>query len=192
MFMSDNGSAYRRQFREVYGHDQNSLDFDGTENISLRGGKNDIWEGGHRVPFMWWYPTRFSPQVNTESVVSQMDIYRTLADIIDVKVKCNEAPDSRTLLPILEGGENVKFPKGSRKIIHHGMKKATIAFRRHDWKWIPAHNELFNMRQDIAENHNLYEDHTHIALEMNRTVYNLIDKIEQREIFTASGTNGRC
>ena len=81
LFMSDNGSAYRQRVKELFGHDQNSISFK-EKWFSLKGGKNDIYEGGHRVPFMVWYPKFFPPQQNFDSLVSQMDIYRTLADLI--------------------------------------------------------------------------------------------------------------
>ena len=79
--MSDNGSAYRHRVRELFEHDQNSISFK-EKWFSLKGGKNDIYEGGHRVPFMVWYPKLFPAQQNFDSLVSQMDIYKTLADLI--------------------------------------------------------------------------------------------------------------
>ena len=81
LFMSDNGSAYRQRVRELFGHDQNSISFK-QKWFSLKGGKNDIYEGGHRVPFMVLYPKFFPPQQNLDSLVSRMDIHRTLADLI--------------------------------------------------------------------------------------------------------------
>ena len=35
--------------------------------------------------------------------VSYIDVYATMADIIGTKRKCNEAPDSRSLLKLIEG-----------------------------------------------------------------------------------------
>ena len=79
--MSDNGSAYRQRVRELFGHDQNSISYK-QKWFSLKGCKNDIYEGGHRVPFMVWYPKFFSSEQNFDSLVSQMDTYRIITDLI--------------------------------------------------------------------------------------------------------------
>jgi arylsulfatase A len=109
--MSDNGADQSRNFTsKMYGHDQNSITFKG-EHITLRNGKNHPFEGGHRLPFMWRFPKMFPPQVNEDSVVSYVDVYRTLAELIGYTPKCNEGPDSRSLVQVLKGdnhfnGEN--------------------------------------------------------------------------------------
>jgi len=195
LFMSDNGSAYRHRVRELFEHDQNSISFK-EKWFSLKGGKNDIYEGGHRVPFMVWYPKLFPPQQNFDSLVSQMDIYKTLADLIGAKLKCNEAPDSRTLMPILTG-ENIEepFEKGQRHLIHHGMKKNYLSLRRGDFKWIPVTNELYNLRKDLGETKNLFEttvEYRNLAISMNITLFTRITKIEDREKRNQIGTNDLC
>jgi arylsulfatase A len=109
--MSDNGADQSTNFTSsVYGHDQNSITFKG-KHYSLRDGKNKQFEGGHRLPFIWRFPKMFPPQVNENSIVSYVDVYRTLADVIGYTPKCNEGPDSRSLVSVLKGnahfnGEN--------------------------------------------------------------------------------------
>ena len=104
--MSDNGADQSRNFaKNMYGHDQNSIDFKG-EHISLRKGKNNPFEGGHRLPFMWRFPKMFPSQVNENSVVSYVDVYRTLADLIGYTPECNEGPDSRSLMSVLKGNKS--------------------------------------------------------------------------------------
>ena len=86
--MSDNGADQSRNFtRDLYGHDQNAFDFKGRKSIQLRSGKNLNFEGGHRLPFMWRWPAGFKPRLDEENVVSYVDVYRTLAEIIGASPK---------------------------------------------------------------------------------------------------------
>jgi len=54
---------------------------------------------------LWRYPKLFKkPRTDHDAHVSYLDVFKTLADIIgDFNLPCNEAPDSRSLLPILVG-----------------------------------------------------------------------------------------
>ena len=75
-------------------------------------------EGGHRLPFIWHWPKGIKPGTNDQSTVSYIDVFATLADLIGVKLECNEAPDSRSLTKLFEnrGFNDFKMP-----IIHHGL-----------------------------------------------------------------------
>ena len=53
--------------------------------------------------------------------VSYLDVYETLADLIGTKTACNEAPDSRSLMTLLEGTEPSTKLKYS-KIFTHAKK----------------------------------------------------------------------
>ena len=76
LLMSDNGADWSNDFnRKKYGHIQNAVDLGGEQKI-LRGEKNYPHEGGHRLPFMWWYPKQFQPKTVEDKVVSYVDVYR--------------------------------------------------------------------------------------------------------------------
>ena len=69
-----------------------------------------------RLPFIWNYPNGFEPKVRKSPTVSYTDVYRTLADLIGYgDIKCNEAPDSVSILNLLRG----KYQDLDRSIIHH-------------------------------------------------------------------------
>ena len=118
IFMSDNGAITRGNAEistmeypegsylwDVYRHYQNSITIDGKWH-KFNGGKNSAYEGGHRMPFLWRYPRLIkTPREERESHVSYLDVFRTLGDLIgDFDLPCNEAPDSRSLLPLLKEG----------------------------------------------------------------------------------------
>lgn len=49
----------------------------GNEDFWLRGAKNEIYEGGHRGPFIWNYPARFAPKTISDQTVTYIDVYKT-------------------------------------------------------------------------------------------------------------------
>ena len=82
IFLSDNGAdPYFKTVYSMYGHYQNAIDIDG-KNWQLNGGKEALTEGGHRLPMMWRWPKRIQPGVDSNSLVSYIDVFATLADMI--------------------------------------------------------------------------------------------------------------
>ena len=69
----------------------------------LRGYKMDVWEGGHRVPFMIRWPGIVKPGSLCHQLVEQSDIFQTIADILGAKIPDNAGEDSFSLLPLLRG-----------------------------------------------------------------------------------------
>merc|ERR1719500_2643489 len=96
---------------------------------------------------LWRYPKMFKPRVDLDAHVSYLDVFRTLADIIgDQDLPCNEAPDSRSMLPILQ---NEGTPK-ERDVFHqprlqHSVYQGTRSIRDGAWKLIPGVKELYNL-----------------------------------------------
>jgi len=70
----------------------------------LRGYKSDVWEGGHRVPFIVRYPAVVRPGGVCDALVHQADLMATLADVLNATLPVNAAEDSVSLLPLLRGG----------------------------------------------------------------------------------------
>ena len=60
-------------------------------NGPLRGMKADLWEGGHRVPFLVRWPARVKPGVSAQ-LVSLVDLLATCAEIVGAKLP-DEAGD---------------------------------------------------------------------------------------------------
>lgn len=171
IFSADNGPehyAYKRA--ESFNH---------WSAFPLRGLKRDIYEGGHRVPFIIRYPGITEAGSTSDSLVSQIDIMATLAEVIDFELpKQNAAEDSHNILPIL------KNPKVStrKEHVHNTFEKA-YAMRQGDWLLIsgkdgyhsrrnaewekkrqyPADNdqnvELYNLKDDLAQKHDIAAKH---------------------------------
>lgn len=95
---SDNGAA--RLGRETsQGHDANA---------GLRGDKGTIYEGGHRVPLIVKWPTTLPssphpPGARVDGLVAVQDLYATFAELLELPLAADQARDSVSLLPLING-----------------------------------------------------------------------------------------
>jgi autotransporter-associated beta strand protein len=95
IFSSDNGPdefAYPRL--QQYGHSSMGV---------LRGIKSDLWEGGHRVPFIAKWPGQVAAGSTSSQIICLVDFLRTVADLLGVQLPANSAEDSVSFLPAILG-----------------------------------------------------------------------------------------
>jgi arylsulfatase A-like enzyme len=67
-----------------------------------RGHKADLYEGGHRVPFLVRWPAKVKPGVSP-ALIGQIDFLATFAEITGATVPAAMAEDSVSFLPVLRG-----------------------------------------------------------------------------------------
>lgn len=133
----------------------------GANNGPLRGGKQDMYEGGLRVPTCVVWPDKIKPDSETAAIGASVDVLPTLLDIVGVDSP--EDVDGISLQSVLRG-EASKTPP--RILFFHRREGnaryaglTTNAIRFGDWKLV--HNspfgplELFNLEQDPREEHDL-------------------------------------
>ncbi len=63
----------------------------------FRGGKYSAYESGTRVPTITYWPGTIKPGVS-KALMNQVDIYASLAALVDQQVDPKAAPDSMDLL----------------------------------------------------------------------------------------------
>ncbi|MEX2185168.1 MAG: arylsulfatase [Pirellulales bacterium] len=100
----------------------------------LRGLKRDIWEGGHRVPFIVRWPGIVKAGGVSDALVGQIDIVATLAAVTGFEIPHGAAQDSRNQLPLLRD-ENAK---SAREELVHNTYKDHYAMRQGHWLYIDA------------------------------------------------------
>ncbi|MGE4489795.1 MAG: arylsulfatase [Kiritimatiellales bacterium] len=98
-----------------------------------RGGKYSRWEGGTRVPFIVTWPGRSSPGIS-DAIVSQVDLYASIAALIGQPVPENAGQDGCNVLPALLG----ESAAGRDYVIEEALGR--IAVRKGSWKYIPPGN----------------------------------------------------
>jgi len=95
----------------------------------LRGSKADIWDGGHRVPFLVSWPGVVEPGSRCDQLVCLTDVVRTVAKMLKAELPDDAAEDSISFLPALQGMSE----KARRDVIHHSVS-GYFAIRRDQWK----------------------------------------------------------
>jgi arylsulfatase A len=117
----------------------------------LRGYKQDVWEGGHRMPFIVRWPSVVMPGRVCNQLVHQADLMATLAEILGIKLPDNAGEDSFSLLPLLRGDD---------KPIRENAVSCSVGgiqgVRQGPWKLIcDAEPQLFNLASDLGETRDL-------------------------------------
>ncbi|MCM2369582.1 sulfatase family protein [Aporhodopirellula aestuarii] len=144
----------------------------------LRGSKADIWDGGHRVPFIVRWPGQVAAGTTSDQLICLTDLFATCAELTDASVPAGSAEDSVSFLPALKGEPIVSSRAG---VIHHSIS-GHFAYRQGKWKlslakgsggWtspnekqMPADSpvaQLYDMEADPGETTNLYNSHPEIA-----------------------------
>lgn len=133
----------------------------GANNGPLRGSKQEVYEGGIRVPLCAVWPGRIEPGSQSDRIAMSMDLFPTICDAAEIEFK--HQIEGRTILPTLLGRKQAPEPRplfwSRREGGNRYMGKTIHAVRRGDWKLL--HNspyeplELYNLKDDPAEQKNL-------------------------------------
>jgi len=131
-------------------------------NGGLRGYKSTLWEGGHRVPAIAWYPGKIaSNQVNKETILT-MDLYPTIMDLAGGKQP--EHIDGISVKNNLLNGDSL-----SERDLFWAFAQRK-AMRKGDWKLVLTSNkaepQLYNLKQDVEETNNMAAQYPELVKEM--------------------------
>ena len=144
----------------------------------LRGSKADLWDGGHRIPFIVKWPGKVKPGSKSDQLICLTDLFATLSEIVGTKLPEGSAEDSVSFLPALSGQ---KIPSTRNGVIHHSIS-GHFAYRQGKWKLLlakasggwtsPRENQakagsapaqLYDMDADVGERKNLYFEEPEVA-----------------------------
>jgi arylsulfatase A-like enzyme len=124
----------------------------------LRGYKADIYEGGHRVPFIARWPAVIPAGISEDETICHTDLMATCADFLQVKLPDDAGVDSVSLLPLFEG-KKVAMP--IRGAVVHQAAQGMLAIRHGKWKLIfngtleKPFDELYDLASDLGEKENV-------------------------------------
>ena len=183
IFSSDNGPVLNDGYQDgavtmLNGH---------TPWGPLRGGKYSIYEAGTRIPFIINWPEKIKPQTSN-AMICQIDLLASFSNMFQQQISSTEKFDSENILNTLLG----KNQKGRSVLVEHGY---TLAIVNEDWKYIAPANgksydsltsietgilptpQLYNLKNDIGEKHNLAEKYPDKVNELKR----LLDTIKSQQ-----------
>jgi arylsulfatase A-like enzyme len=120
-------------------------------NGALAGYKGSLWEGGHRVPAIAYWPGRIKPDTVTNQTVLGMDMFPTMTSIAGAKLPSELNLDGVDLLGMLT--KDRKLPK--RTLFWRYRKEKAV--RKGPWKLLVQGDnvKLYNLDDDLGEKKNL-------------------------------------
>jgi arylsulfatase A len=161
VFSSDNGPENNwRDWLRIYDHRCSG---------GFRGGKRDVYEGGHRVPFLLRWPGVIAPGRVDATPVCQTDLLATFAEILGAELPDDAGVDSFSFLPRLRG----ESMRARVPMIHHAGN-GKFAIRSGRYKLIfyrPGRRgagsaqpgqprfEIYDLEADAAETRNIVAEH---------------------------------
>lgn len=131
-----------------------------TSNLPLRGGKGWPYEGGVREPLIVAAPG--IPAGESSTVVTSPDFYPTLLELAGLPAQPKQHQDGVSFVKSLRGGQQARKPVFWH-YPHYGNQGGAPcgAVRDGNWKLIEWYEdgmvELFNLANDLGEQHNLAE-----------------------------------
>ncbi len=159
----------------------------------LRGGKWSIYEGGFRVPLIVQWPGQLQGGQRSDKMISLVDIFSTMSDLLDVEYGRDHGEDSFSFWPQITDGPLapaardhviVQSPLGVRAIVRDGWKYIrpwTVpdsipddkkAFLAREIANPENHRQLFHLDKDLDESVNLLEDYPSIASQLQSELSN--------------------
>lgn len=179
LFMSDNGglSAHAR------GGEPH------THNKPLASGKGSMYEGGIREPMLVKWPGRTEPGSKTDYQVIIEDFYPTILEMAEIdSLQTVQKIDGESFIEILTGEWEYE---GIRPLYWHYPNEwgpngpgigAASAVRKGDWKFVYFHSdrhmELYNLKEDIGETKNLFDENPEKARELAETLTNHLKSVK--------------
>ncbi|MFC2156493.1 sulfatase-like hydrolase/transferase [Acidobacteriota bacterium] len=197
IFTSDNGSYMYRwpEDQEDHLQDPGIQGFHTSNhqsNADWRGTKADVWEGGHRVPFIVRWPGQIDPGSSCGATVCLTDVMATCAEITGSPLPDTAGEDSFSLSPLLINGIDAH----SRAPVIHHSSNGIFSLREGDWKMVFGSGSggrqkpvgkpfekpfyLFNLKEDPSEQKNVIDEYPEVARELEIKLEKIIKSAGSR------------
>ncbi|MGB3849400.1 MAG: sulfatase-like hydrolase/transferase [Tunicatimonas sp.] len=160
---SDNGADWRPEDQAQHGH---------RANYVYKGRKADIYEAGHRVPFVARWPGVIPAGSRSGQILCTTDLMATVAGMLEQRLPEGAGEDSENLWPAFVGTAEGPIRED---IVHHSLM-GVFSIRQGKWKYTPHRGSggfttpvvvtpkpgeppgtLYDMEADPTEKDNLYE-----------------------------------
>jgi arylsulfatase A len=176
VFTSDNGFSPYADLKSLLekGHNPSHV---------FRGTKADIFDGGHRIPFIARWPAKIKAGSRSDQLICLSDLMATCAEILGTKLPDTAGEDSVSILPALLGTADKPLREA---VVHHSMN-GSFSIRQGNWKlelcagsggWSapkPGKAEhdlppvqLYDLASDIGEKTNVQDKHPEIVTSLTK------------------------
>ncbi|MDR0352080.1 MAG: sulfatase [Opitutaceae bacterium] len=149
---------------------------DGGSAQPLRGGKHSSYEGGVRVPGIFWWPGVIPAGRTSDLVLSALDIFPTALALAGVRPPRGRALDGHDIMPVLRGEPGAVSPWAVIGFETTAVRAGGWKYRngplhiRYSQKENPKVTQLFDLDNDIGEKNNLAGEQPEKAAELQRAL----------------------
>ena len=164
-----------------------------TDNAPLKIGKGYATEGGIRVPWIIRWPGVTKAGTTIDTPITSVDLFPTVASITGTRIPSGVQIDGQNLTGVIQGTSTLDrslywhFPHYR----HRGGADPYSIIRNGDWKLIyyydPMKIELYNLADDIGEQHNLVEDKPEITARLLRSLKEHLEETGAKKPIAKAG-----
>lgn len=150
----------------------------GTQQFTapLNGSKGQLYEGGIRVPAVVAWSGLKNPGTKFDAPITTVDWYPTLLELAGLAPAAGQTLDGVSLVPAFRGANDL----GRKRLFWHfpcyvGKASPSSAMREGDYKLVEFYEdggrrELYDLKNDPNESHDLAKDEPERAAAMYRTL----------------------
>ncbi|BAX78434.1 sulfatase family protein [Labilibaculum antarcticum] len=190
VFSSDNGPVIND------GYDDKAMELLGDHKPGgiYRGGKYSAYEAGTRVPTIAYWPNKIKGGQTSNALVGHVDLYASIASLVNHELQDGEAPDSFNQLETYLGTDN----KGRAELVEEAY---TLSIREGKWKYIQATKnaggwiktekniesglstkaQLYNLEDDPKELNNLAESNPKLVVKLDAKLQKIKNETSSRK-----------
>lgn len=157
-----------------------------TNNAPLRSGKGNLYEGGVRVPCIVRLPGVVEPGSTSSVPAMSIDLYPTIVELAGVP-RPEQHFDGVSLAPLLRQEGQLERQELFNYFPHGGPTRPPgVTVRLGDWKltrWFltssdfPASRELYNLADDLGEQHNLADQEPERVAELDARIDRFLSEV---------------
>jgi len=155
-----------------------------TCNAPLNEGKGWMYDGGVREPLIVKWPGVINPGTICDEPVTSPDFYPTMLDMAGLPLLPEQHKDGVSMVPLLKGSNKLDREAIYWHYPHYGNQGGTpgSSVRMGDYKLIEFFEdgrvELYNLLEDIGEEHDVSRKHPALTKMMHRKLKNWRETVE--------------
>ncbi|MHC4983419.1 MAG: sulfatase [Planctomycetota bacterium] len=157
-----------------------------TCNAPLAEGKGWMYEGGTREPMIVKWPGVTKPGSVCTATVTSPDFYPTILEAAGLAAIPQQHTDGVSFAALLKGQEKLSREAIFWHYPHYGNQGGTpgCSVRCGEYKLIEFFEdnrvELYNLRQDVSEDHNLAQERPDVARELRTMLHDWLKAVDAK------------
>lgn len=138
--------------------------------VPLRGTKHTVFEGGLRVPCIAWWPSNVAAGRVCNEFISTLDVFPTLARLIDAQLPESEKLDGFDVSNVLLGEKDVRSPRTTLYSLYGYKLNRHESFREGRWKLhLSMPPKLFDLESNVSEAASVAELHPELVQRLSES-----------------------